>query len=170
MKKKVKLGHIIDALEEQMDDTFSFLNQKTGEVYTLSHEELMAAEEDMDINKYPLWQQENIIKAKEIDGNDDYIALPTKFDINEYEIMERFCLQIEDEESSDIMYNSIKGSGAFRRFKDNIHRYRIEEKWYKYRDEAIKEHAIEWCKENDIEYDENNGLPSVATHGCSTIA
>ncbi|WP_425429451.1 hypothetical protein [Desulfoscipio geothermicus] len=50
------------------------------------------------------------------------------------------------------MYSSIKGSGAFRRFKDNIHRYQIAKNWYKYRDEAIKRIAIEWCEGNGIRY------------------
>ncbi|GAH05442.1 unnamed protein product, partial [marine sediment metagenome] len=77
--------------------------------------------------------------------------LPTKFDIHEYDIMEKLCLSIKDKEVSNTMYSSIKGSGAFRRFKNNIHRYNIQDDWYEYRDAAIKEIAIEWCKDNNIE-------------------
>ena len=50
------------------------------------------------------------------------------------------------------MYSSIKGSGAFQRFKNKIHHYGIADEWYKYKDEALKELAIEWCEENEIEY------------------
>jgi len=85
---------------------------------------------------------------------DDYISLPSKFDIHEYEIMERFCLSITDDEIRERMYRSIKGSGAFRRFKDNIQRNNRVEDWYKYREEAIKQIAIDWCEENDIEFTE----------------
>lgn len=66
--------------------------------------------------------------------------------------MERFCLSIEDEEISDSLYYAIKGKGAFRRFKEGIHRYGITDDWYKYREEALKQMARDWCEENDIEY------------------
>lgn len=83
---------------------------------------------------------------------DDYIPLPSSFDIHEYHIMERFCLSITDDKLRDTMSGSIRGRGAFRRFKDNMRRYNIEEDWYKYRDEALKQIAIEWCEENDIDF------------------
>lgn len=66
--------------------------------------------------------------------------------------MEEYCLEIEDDNIREAMYSSIKGRGAFRRFKDNINRFGIEEHWYKYRDEAIKRIAIEWCEGNGIRY------------------
>ena len=69
--------------------------------------------------------------------------------------IEKFCLSIADDELSKVMYSSIKGSGAFRRFKDNIHRYGIAEDWYTYRDNALKQIAIEWCKENGLDYKDN---------------
>lgn len=67
-------------------------------------------------------------------------------------------IEMQTDESSsfnqirDILYYSIKGSGAFRRFKDNIYKYNIEEEWYKFRDEAIKQIVIEWCEDNEINY------------------
>jgi len=42
----------------------------------------------------------------------------------------------------------IRGSGAFRRFKDLIYRYNIEEDWFKFKDEAYKEIAISWLESN----------------------
>ncbi|MHC4632348.1 MAG: UPF0158 family protein, partial [Planctomycetota bacterium] len=47
-----------------------------------------------------------------------------------------------------------KGRGAFRRFNDAIRDYGIADDWYKYRDDALKEIAIEWCEENGIEFDD----------------
>ena len=101
----------------------------------------------------PEWEKEIIPIIKDISKNpEDYIQLPEQFDINEYSIMEKFCLSLNDEELRDIMYSSIKGSGAFQRFKNNIHHHGIADDWYKYKDEAIREIAIEWCKENNIKY------------------
>ncbi len=84
--------------------------------------------------------------------DDDYLKLPSKFDIDEYEIMERFCLSISDEKISDVLLGKIRGSGAFRRFKDTIYRYRIEEDWFRFRDEAYKEIAVSWLESHGFAY------------------
>jgi len=65
--------------------------------------------------------------------------------------MEDFCLSIQDDELSDKMYYSIKGNGAFRRFKENICRYNLENKWYKYKEDTLRKIAKSWCEENNIE-------------------
>jgi len=148
----VKLDDIIEGMEFQTDETTSYLNKKTGEVVTIADEEFRAAEDNEPIEDFPDWQHENIKTAEEILETDDYISLPSKFDIHEYDIMERFCLSITDDEIRDSMYKSIKGGGTFRRFKDNIHRYSMAEDWHKYRNEAIKQIAIDWCEENGIEF------------------
>lgn len=36
--------------------------------------------------------------------------------------------------------------------QDNIHRYNIAGHWYKFRDEALKRIAVEWCEDNEISY------------------
>jgi hypothetical protein len=46
----------------------------------------------------------------------------------------------------------IRGSGAFRRFKDAIRRHGIEDEWYQFRDQALEEIAIEWLESNGIAY------------------
>lgn len=120
----------------------------------INDQEFRAAEHNEPIGDFSEWQQENIKVAKEILEMDKYIPLPTKFDIHEYGIMERLCLSIRDTKISDILYNSIKGSGAFRRFKQNIYRYNIQDDWYNYRDAALREIAIEWCEDNNIEFTE----------------
>lgn len=51
------------------------------------------------------------------------------------------------------MYDSIKGRGAFRRFKENIERYNMEDDWYKFQNEAMKTIALEWCQGNNIDYE-----------------
>lgn len=151
MAARVKLDDIIEGMEFQSDESTSYLNKSTGKVVIISEEEFTAARDDEPIEDFLDWQHENITIAKEILETENYIPLPTKFDIHEYDIMEKFCLSIRDKEVSNTMYSSIKGSGAFKRFKRNIRRYNIEDDWYTYRDAAIKEIGIEWCKDNNIE-------------------
>ena len=150
MKARVKLESIIDELQMMFDDQRSFFNIRTGDIALISDEELRAAEEENPIEKLPDCQQENVNIAIEILEEDFWIPLPSKYDVNEYEIMERFCLSIDNNKLRDNMYSSIKGRGAFRKFKDNIERYNIEQDWYRFRDSALKEIAIDWCQENEI--------------------
>lgn len=66
--------------------------------------------------------------------------------------MEEFCGSIKNDRVSNALYSSIQGRGAFRRFKDTIIRFGVEDDWYKFREEALKQIAIEWCEENEIMY------------------
>jgi len=38
------------------------------------------------------------------------------------------------------------------RFRDIIKRFGIEDYWYRYRDEAIKQIAIDWCNKNGMAF------------------
>jgi hypothetical protein len=155
MAIRVKLDDIIEGLESQSDESHSFLDKRTGEVVSISDEEMQAAEDGEPIEDFPDWQQDLVRIAKEIvDETGNYIDLPAKFDIDEYSIMEKFCLSLNDSEMSDTLYSSIKGSGAFRRFKDAIYEYDIADDWYKYRNDALKEIAIEWCQAKGVGFDE----------------
>lgn len=156
MSVRVKLSAIINGMELLTDETTSYLNKETAEVVTIMHEEFRAAEEEDDslTDLYGL-EKERIKIALDIladEGNEKYLSLPTKFDIHEWAIMRQFCVSIEDKEISRSLLNTIHGSGAFRYFKDSIHRFGIADQWYKYRDNAIKNIAVEWCEDNDIEY------------------
>ena len=66
--------------------------------------------------------------------------------------MKNFCNSLENEEIKDKLLATIKGKGAFRRFKDNIYEFGIEDKWYEYREKAYREIAINWCETNNIKY------------------
>lgn len=153
MDNCVKLECIIQELDEQYENMSSFLNAKTGKIVSITDEEFYAAENDKPVNSFPIWQQENIRNAYEILENDYFIPLPTKFDIHEYKIMERFCLSLDNDKLRNIMYKSIKGPGAFRKFGNQIQKYDLEREWNSFRLEALKVIAIEWCEEMGIEFE-----------------
>ena len=154
MPPPVKLKGIIEGLEFQSDEGSAHLNTTTGEVVYTTDYELRAAEDETPRDHLPEWQIEALRTAKDILETDHYLPLPTKFDIHEYSIMERFCRSVEDDDMRDDLCNAIRGRGEFRYFKDKIHEYDIADDWYKYRDEALKEIAIAWCEENGIRYTE----------------
>ena len=156
--KPMKLQDIIDQIDFQTDEFHSYINTETGEIIGFSSEELDIAEEsegDIDFSKYPEWQKKPINEAKDVLDNwntHKYIKLPDRWYVNEYNIMETFCSSVKDEKIRNVLFSSIRGSGAFRRFKDVIHIFNIEDSWYQFRDEALKKIAIKWCEENGISY------------------
>ncbi|MGG3564014.1 UPF0158 family protein [Neobacillus rhizosphaerae] len=152
MKIQVKLNAILEEMELAFEESCSLLNTKTGEIVLLTLDDLRAAENEEPFDDLPDWQQENRMIAMDVVENfEDYIELPTKYDVNEYDIMENFCFTVRDQRKQDRLLRTIKGKGAFRRFKDNIIDLGIEDQWYSYRTECFKEIAIEWCRENNIE-------------------
>jgi L-methionine (R)-S-oxide reductase len=159
MQEKVKLSEIINGMDFGADES-GYLNKKTGKVVIIFSDDSGFLESDEPLESLPQWQREAIAESRELMGREeDVIALPSKFDIHEYAIMEKFCLSLKDEKASTQLYHAIKGSGAFRRFKDGIHRLNIADQWYRYRDRALKEIAVQWCEDNQVDYLDDVSIP-----------
>lgn len=152
----VKIKDLIDEMDMQTDEYNKYLNKETGDIIMVSTEDLSIAEEsgeDDDFSQYPEWHRESLQEALDVIVNwDKYIGLPDKWDIHEYDIMERFCGSVENGRISDALYSAIRGKGAFRRFKDTLHRFGIEQKWYSFYEDALRHIAIRWCEDEGIEY------------------
>ena len=150
----VSLQAVVTEMDVPNDETRAYLNKRTGELVTFGNEELGLAEEEekIEIKDYPEWQQDMIRKAQEVLDSAEYLPLPSKFDIHEYAIMEHFCLSIGDEKVSEDLLYQIRGSGAFRRFKEAIHRHALVEEWHHFRQAALEEIAREWLEANTIPY------------------
>jgi hypothetical protein len=150
---QVKLKDIIEEMEIQFEESRSLLNIKTGEIVLVASEDLRAAEDEKPFDHLPEWEQENRIIAIDVVENfENYIELPTKYEVNEYKIMENFCLTVSDQRKQESLLRVIRGKGAFRRFKDKLIEFEMEDQWYSYRDDCFKQIVIEWCKENKINY------------------
>lgn len=154
MASKIKLGLIVQEMEAQSDEMSSFYDKESRQIISVMEEEIRMVENEVSTKELPEWLQESVKVAEEVLDGDKYIPLPSKFEIHEYAIMEKFCLSIRNNRISDIMYDSIKGRGAFRRFNENIQKYNIEDNWYKFLNKAMKTIAIEWCERNNIDYEE----------------
>ncbi len=148
----IPLATVVDALEVVGDEFSTYLNKRTGEIVHISDEEVSWIEENRSLEELPDWQREMVALANEVAEKDDYLELPTQFDIHEYEIMRNFCYTVSDEKISDALFASIRGRGAFRRFKDTLIRYGIRDDWFAFRAKALEEIAIEWLEDNDLAY------------------
>jgi hypothetical protein len=153
MSIPIKIQSIIEELEMQFDESQTFLNRNTGEIVFVKLEDLRAAEDEEPFDHLPDWEQEDRKIAIDVVENfENYLGLPTKYEVNEYEIMEEYCLSVSDQVIRDNLLRAIKGKGAFRRFKEKIIDFGIEKNWYSFRDKRFKEIAINWCNDNNIDF------------------
>jgi Uncharacterised protein family (UPF0158) len=147
----VSLKDIVDAMDVIGDDTCSYLNPKTGEIVTLTGDERRLAEdEDLDEEYLPKWQADALPKIREVMESDEFLALPDKFEIHDWEIMERFTRSLINLKHGEELSRAIHGGGAFRKFKIVIRRLGIEEKWFRFRESALEEIAKDWLEEHGI--------------------
>lgn len=147
----VSLKEAVNAMDTMSDQIHAYLNLKTGEWISLSEEVLMMAEDDPTPDDHPDWEKEMILIAKDVLTTDDYLELPDRFEIHEYNIMREFCFSREDPTGDDLL-DKIRGKGAFGRFHGAIRRYGIEKQWYEFREKAMEEIAIAWLEKNHIAY------------------
>ncbi len=165
--KPVSLKSVVNEMDVLGDQMTAYINKKTGELFTVTEEEAMIIEEgNEDDELIPEWQKETLPKVREVLESDHFVPLPDSFEIHEYSIMERFCRSCQDEGLQDELLHAIRGSGAFRYFKDVIHRKGIQDDWYSFRDEALKEIATEFLEMEGIAYrDDVGSQQSVAGPG-----
>src|SRR5258708_2938259 len=152
MSLPVKLQDIIEALEAAGEEHSHYLDKRQGQIFIVTNEEMEAAEDDELLSEYPEWQREGILKAREILQSSDFVELPAQFDIPEYKIMEDFCLTLVDRQVGEQLLRQIRGSGAFRRFRNAIHSMGVEEAWHEYRRAEIEKLAIGWLEQEGIGY------------------
>jgi hypothetical protein len=128
------------------DEVSSYLNRKTGEFFSWNEDWGSVPEdedEDEDLSSYPEWQREEIVRYREVCNSDDWLPLPSAFDVHEWEIMSRFCETVESQPRREALRDAIHRRRAFRRFKDEATRLGLIEKWYEYRDDALRALAVE---------------------------
>ena len=152
MTLPVSLLAVIDEMDTFGDNFHPYINRQTGELVTLSSDDLCIVEEGFELADYPEWQQEILQKTVEVLDSDAYVPLPGKFAIHEYAIMQRFCFAVEDAGLRRELQDQIHGAGAFRRFKNTLTRHNMLDTWFACRQAAFTEIAIKWLEEHNIPY------------------
>jgi len=152
---RVKLSDILKGLEMQGDEVHTFVDRQTGEVVRVTDEDAGAVEDGDDLSDCADWQKESIEQARLVDADDAgrFVALPDRFEIDEWRMMRDFSLSVEDEAVSSALLNAIQGRGAFRYFKDQLHERGMADRWYAFRDERYRQIALDWCEANGLELD-----------------
>ncbi|HUY15618.1 MAG TPA: UPF0158 family protein [Terriglobia bacterium] len=159
MPAVVKLEDIIEALELVPDEAGYFLCVETGEVHRVTDEEFRVVKKDESRAEYlrrPAWQRQAMEVARKIQEGEGkrYLELPGKFDVHEWEIMDRFALSIQDERVSNDLRSGIRGAGAFRMFESLLDEYDLRDRWNRFKQAKLREMAEEWCEANGIPFRE----------------
>lgn len=157
--KKVNIQKIVDELQIRFMDMTVYYNKTTGEILNVQDDDLVIVEDDdfeNNIKNYPEWQREHLKEVYDLLYNDidNYIALPNNFEIKDSDIMEEFIDTISNNNKKLQLENCMWQKGMYRKFKDKLIEVGLENEYYKFYDEKLKEIAIEWCKENNLEYEE----------------
>ncbi len=164
MNPPAKLLDLITALEMDTEEYRSHFDRKTARMVTVESWIISALEEgeEEELQDLPEWQKEELDIAREIveDDGSRFVDGPDKFDFHGYRQMERFIQSLTDVAAADQLWRAIKGCGAFRCYKDTLHRLGLQGQWYRFLDEARKRFVIDWAQANDVPYVDDTVEPS----------
>jgi hypothetical protein len=130
----VAIDLLAEELEGLPDGGKLYLHRETGEHLLVLDHDLGIIEdgrENEEEFEWP-WEGNGLQKLIEIVTTDQWIRLPTKFDIHEWRIMQRFALHVPEPLSSSLD-RAIHRSGAFRAFKSVLHRAGEADAWYEFK-------------------------------------
>jgi hypothetical protein len=147
----IALRDIVDAIESQSNEGEAYLDPETGEIVQVSEDELALVEDEVADGDLPQWQREAMPRIREALESDRFLALPDRFEVHEWAIMERFSLE-QNERARKVLISAIHGSGAFRHFRGAVERLGLLDAWYRYRQEAIEQIARDWLEEHKLAY------------------
>ena len=134
----IKLSVVMEAVEMASDMGTYY--------YDLDEEEIVYLSED---SGYWCDEDKELAELKDMDW-ERFIELPGQREIHEYQMMEDYIEELQNEKLQSELYRAIQGRGAFRRFKDKIRYAGVEKEWYEFQNKAYREFALRWCKENNI--------------------
>ena len=156
----VRLREVMDALT--IGDPFRcFFDRAADEVVWAAEDELAVAdamEDGADLAETASRTESGMVEALELavrivsDDGSSFVALPSQWDVHEYAIMQDFADSLPESEARHSIMRGLRGSGVFRRFKNNVHRLDLAEAWYAFRDERLAEIAHEWAEDNGITF------------------
>lgn len=134
---KIKLSQVIDAIQMASNFDIWYFDKDTGE--TLRFPDY----DDYDHSRYALEY-----------GSERYVEFPGKYDLDQYDIMAGFVSSLSPGDARDELYACIHGTDAHDCFEKLLYKLDLDREWHSFRDQTYKGIAINWCKENDIGYEE----------------
>ena len=168
---KIDLSELAEAFDNISPEIGYFLDLETGQVVLITDdtryelEQIYAAMYDGDEPRIPFtealqhrnlpdWQQAMIVEADQVEQGfgTRYIRVPEGDSREGYRDMEAFIATVRDVRLANRLERAIDGRGAFRYFKDVLlDEPRERERWFAFKDQRLRERALEWLAEEEIE-------------------
>lgn len=121
----VSLQEVVFGIEAFHDELDHYYDRKTGKVIISDDEEILMLD-------------------------DRFLSLPDATDIHEYQLMESFVSEIENDKNKRLLLMAIDGKGAFSRFKRMIFELGYRDVWFRYRNQAYEKLARDWIKAHKL--------------------
>jgi hypothetical protein len=86
----LSLRDIVDAIDSQSNESEAYLDPETGEIILVTEDERVLVEQGRAYDDLPQRQRELIPKVRQALESDRFLALPDRFEVHEWAIMERF--------------------------------------------------------------------------------
>jgi hypothetical protein len=148
----VLLKQVAEELEAIPDGWTAYIHRETGELYSFSDEDAALAEGREEEDELADWEFESATRAREVLDSEAWIALPGKFEINEWAIVRDFAQTQTVQEVAENLLQAIHGSGAFRFFKNRVDQFGLRDEWFEFKKRSLEEIAREALKEAGIPY------------------
>ncbi len=152
MPLPVSLRDVVDEMDIGGSEATAYLNRVTGELMTVLHDEMAMIEDGESFDDLADWEREIMQMVAAVAESEDFLPLPSSFDIHEHEMMVRFCHTVADDRLAADLRQHLHRSRTFRRFKDAVHRHGVADDWSAYRQRAFEEIAVAWLEENGIAF------------------
>lgn len=78
--------------------------------------------------------------------------MPHAEELDEPHLRRSFTSRVRNAEQGRKLTDELQGRGSCRRFKGRVRAFRLEDEWYRFREEALLELARDWCEENSLPY------------------
>ena len=149
----------MEAIELDSLEYCTYFDRQKGEIVS-GERTMLGAFEEGDEERFadvPDWEKGVVETARAIADDDGsrFIHAPDPREFHECRHMELFIRSLADEEAAEQLWRAIKGRGACRHFKDTLYRLGLQDQWYQYRDEAMKQFVIEWAEANGVAYEDD---------------
>lgn len=169
---KIDMAALAEALDEAFAEAQQYLDLETGQVVVVTDEisrlrdELYAeaggAEGDDDSafaaaleqRRLPGWMKEAVREADLVEEGfgTRFLRVPPREPRDGYRDLEAFVATVADGRLQRRLNGAIIGRGAFRRFRAVLDDHPDEqERWYAFRNERLRERALRWLRDEDIE-------------------
>ena len=121
---QIKLSEVIEALDNTTADRQYY--------YYIPEERIIEQDDETDIKQL--------------------IPLPSHKQIDDYSTMKNYIDQLDESEAKGWLEESIKGAGAFKRFRSCLERFGLTDNWLDYQYGVHEDIAYNWCEYHGIEY------------------